>query len=236
MADAKESILPAVCWCASRYAAQNSCGACDDRGQANGCQGPRTDRWIDRRSLLGPRDVYGPKVAAARVIRRTSSPPNAWGDLPASYGFRWLCCGWRCPSFAVLGRLGRSCLSRSFHPPRLSWPAALVALAAYLATLVCWKKMGKSWRMGIDPNETTQLIITGPYRHVRHPIYAVDGADARHHRGLPDAVDVDRRADSHGFALLRSPARGTLFSARPWRDVRRILPAGLKVHTLQGNR
>jgi protein-S-isoprenylcysteine O-methyltransferase Ste14 len=55
----------------------------------------------------------------------------------------------------------------------LSWPAALVALAAYLATLVCWKKMGKSWRMGIDPNETTQLIVTGPYGHVRHPIYAL---------------------------------------------------------------
>jgi protein-S-isoprenylcysteine O-methyltransferase Ste14 len=55
----------------------------------------------------------------------------------------------------------------------LSWLAALVALTAYLATLVCWKRMGKSWRMGIDPNETTQLIVTGPYAHVRHPIYAL---------------------------------------------------------------
>ncbi|CAN5417863.1 hypothetical protein BH10PLA1_BH10PLA1_18520 [soil metagenome] len=45
-----------------------------------------------------------------------------------------------------------------------------IAVAAFLATLVCWRKMGKSWRMGIDPNETTELIVQGPYAYVRHPI------------------------------------------------------------------
>jgi protein-S-isoprenylcysteine O-methyltransferase Ste14 len=33
--------------------------------------------------------------------------------------------------------------------------------------------MGKSWRMGIDPNEKTQLVFSGPYAYVRHPIYAL---------------------------------------------------------------
>ncbi len=48
-----------------------------------------------------------------------------------------------------------------------------LAVAALLGSWVCWKRMGKSWRMGIDPTETTQLIVTGPYAHVRHPIYAL---------------------------------------------------------------
>ncbi|MGC8561183.1 MAG: methyltransferase family protein [Phycisphaerae bacterium] len=48
-----------------------------------------------------------------------------------------------------------------------------IGLIALWATFVCWRKMGRSWRIGIDPNEKTQLIITGPYKWVRHPIYAL---------------------------------------------------------------
>jgi len=58
-------------------------------------------------------------------------------------------------------------------PQGVAWGATLVALVAFGATLVCWKKMGGSWRMGIDPNEKTRLILTGPYAYVRHPIYAL---------------------------------------------------------------
>ncbi|MBC8105070.1 MAG: isoprenylcysteine carboxylmethyltransferase family protein [Anaerolineae bacterium] len=57
--------------------------------------------------------------------------------------------------------------------PMLEWLGVLIAAAAFGATLVCWKKMGKSWRMGIDPGEKTQLVFTGPYAYVRHPIYAL---------------------------------------------------------------
>ena len=46
-------------------------------------------------------------------------------------------------------------------------------LAAFVATLVCWAKMGNAWRMGIDPNDKTQLVCTGPYAYIRHPIYAL---------------------------------------------------------------
>jgi protein-S-isoprenylcysteine O-methyltransferase Ste14 len=55
----------------------------------------------------------------------------------------------------------------------VAWCALFVACAAFVATLVCWKRMGKSWRMGIDPGEKTQLVVTGPYAFVRHPIYAL---------------------------------------------------------------
>jgi protein-S-isoprenylcysteine O-methyltransferase Ste14 len=49
----------------------------------------------------------------------------------------------------------------------------VLAALALAGSIVCWKRMGKSWRMGIDPNETTPLIVTGPYAFVRHPIYAL---------------------------------------------------------------
>ena len=32
--------------------------------------------------------------------------------------------------------------------------------------------MGRSWRIGINPNEKLTLVSTGPYRYVRHPIYS----------------------------------------------------------------
>lgn len=60
-----------------------------------------------------------------------------------------------------------------YDSPAATWPALAVACAAFAATLVCWKRMGKSWRMGIAPGETTQLVVTGPYAYVRHPIYAL---------------------------------------------------------------
>lgn len=54
------------------------------------------------------------------------------------------------------------------------WAAAgLVCVALTGLTFVCWRKMGRSWRIGIDPNETLALVSTGPYRYVRHPIYAL---------------------------------------------------------------
>lgn len=55
----------------------------------------------------------------------------------------------------------------------ISWLAVIVAFLALVLTLICWKEMGKSWRMGINPDEKTQLIATGPYALLRHPVYAL---------------------------------------------------------------
>jgi len=53
------------------------------------------------------------------------------------------------------------------------WISIAILAAGLSATLLCWKRMGKSWRMGINPNEKTQLIVSGPYAYIRHPIYAI---------------------------------------------------------------
>lgn len=60
-----------------------------------------------------------------------------------------------------------------FDQPVLAWAALCIAGLAFAGTLVCWKKMGRSWRMGINPDEKTLLIVSGPYAYVRHPIYAL---------------------------------------------------------------
>lgn len=55
----------------------------------------------------------------------------------------------------------------------VAWGMVLVAIGCFWISRICWKTMGKSWRMGIDPAERTSLIASGPYRYVRHPIYAL---------------------------------------------------------------
>ncbi|MFT3787082.1 MAG: isoprenylcysteine carboxylmethyltransferase family protein [Tepidisphaeraceae bacterium] len=53
------------------------------------------------------------------------------------------------------------------------WLAALLAFVDLVLTMICWRKMGRDWRMGIDPNEKNNLIVSGPYAYVRHPIYTL---------------------------------------------------------------
>jgi protein-S-isoprenylcysteine O-methyltransferase Ste14 len=55
----------------------------------------------------------------------------------------------------------------------LRWVAACGAIAALLATSLCWSRMGASWRMGVSNSGREVLITEGMFRYVRHPIYAL---------------------------------------------------------------
>ena len=57
--------------------------------------------------------------------------------------------------------------------PKLGWMGSVFCLIAYLASLYCWHYMGNSWRIGIDPKEKNKLITDGPFKYIRHPIYAL---------------------------------------------------------------
>lgn len=63
-----------------------------------------------------------------------------------------------------------------FWTPWIQLPAAAVAFVCLYLTMICWRRMGRDWRMGIDPNEKNNLIVVGPYAWVRHPIYALQQA------------------------------------------------------------
>ena len=55
----------------------------------------------------------------------------------------------------------------------VGWVAVAVTGTAFAITWICWIRMGTSWRMGIDPNERTTLVVDGPFAVVRHPIYGL---------------------------------------------------------------
>jgi len=55
----------------------------------------------------------------------------------------------------------------------LRWIAAVCAVICLLLTSVCWSRMGRHWRMDISLKGKEELITDGPFRHVRHPIYAL---------------------------------------------------------------
>ena len=50
--------------------------------------------------------------------------------------------------------------------------AALVAIACLLLTWRCYGRMGEHWRMDVAEDAQAELITDGPFRRLRHPIYA----------------------------------------------------------------
>lgn len=68
---------------------------------------------------------------------------------------------------AFLGQIQRS----ASHSAILGWTgAALSVLGFGLAFLARWH-LGRNWGMPGSRKEETQLITSGPYAHIRHPIY-----------------------------------------------------------------
>ena len=55
----------------------------------------------------------------------------------------------------------------------LRWIAALAAVACLALTIECWIRMGKNWRMAVTPDQQTELVTSGLYGRIRHPIYAL---------------------------------------------------------------
>ena len=55
----------------------------------------------------------------------------------------------------------------------LRWVAAAAGLVCLGLSIHCWRRMGRSWRMAVAPDQDTALVTTGLYGVVRHPIYAL---------------------------------------------------------------
>jgi len=55
----------------------------------------------------------------------------------------------------------------------LRWVAAGLTVAFLIGTTFCWRWMGRSWRVGVDADQSMELITTGPFSRVRHPIYTL---------------------------------------------------------------
>jgi len=114
---------------------------------------------LRRRSKIELGANFIPPEPLGRLLRLMWIPlVVGWIILPLLVAFRD-----RLPSF----------LRPLVQWPIFSWIAVILAAAAFAATWICWKRMGKSWRMGINPAEKTELVVSGPYAFVRHPIYGL---------------------------------------------------------------
>ena len=53
-----------------------------------------------------------------------------------------------------------------------TWAGAALAAAGIALTLYAQVAMGTSWRIGVDHEERTELVTSGPFALVRNPIFA----------------------------------------------------------------
>jgi len=77
------------------------------------------------------------------------------------------------PLVAALGHARQRWLQPLFFLPSLAWCGVIAGAIALVFSLVCWRIMGKAWRMGIDPSADEPMVTAGPYAYVRHPIYTL---------------------------------------------------------------
>jgi len=113
---------------------------------------------------------------ALRFARKEAHGVNL---IPRERAGRWIRVVW-IPTIVAWCVQPWLALRNTFHhsPHDLTWTVvglvgAAICVSATTATFSCWREMGRSWRIGIDPEEKTQLIFSGPFRIVRHPIYAL---------------------------------------------------------------
>jgi protein-S-isoprenylcysteine O-methyltransferase Ste14 len=138
-------------------------------------------------------DIAGTIVAAtvvaywlgigAMIVRVRRHTRNAVGVIPEQSLERvmwmvWipLAVAWIALSILALSRQGPPFGLPEFA--RTGWygavrlAAALVGVAALAATVKCWSRMGKDWRMAVTAEPDQPLITDGLFGRVRHPIYA----------------------------------------------------------------
>jgi protein-S-isoprenylcysteine O-methyltransferase Ste14 len=117
-------------------------------------------------------------ILARRVRKQIGRSPNL---KPCGPKEKMLWVGWL---LVILVWVGQSFVVKTenawpgvaFLPPLLNLPLLVtgigLVIGGYACTLWCYAAMGSTWRIGINKKEKTTLVERGPYRVIRHPIYA----------------------------------------------------------------
>jgi protein-S-isoprenylcysteine O-methyltransferase Ste14 len=86
-----------------------------------------------------------------------------------------LALGFAAPILTIAG-VAEPISSLDSGPVRLA--GAVIAIAGIAATLSAQIAMGTSWRIGVDHDERTELVTSGPFALVRNPIFSAMGPTA----------------------------------------------------------
>ena len=55
----------------------------------------------------------------------------------------------------------------------LRWAGVAMGFVSLALSIECWARMGRNWRMAVTPDQQTDLVTTGLYGYIRHPIYTL---------------------------------------------------------------
>lgn len=119
----------------------------------------------------------GVLVQGRRIRKRIGRSPNL---KPRNVRERLLWAGWTLVIVFWLGQpflVGNLDLPGIRINPACLHPAGLIGgiqltVAGYAGTIWCYVIMGNAWRIGINREEKNRLVTDGPFRRIRHPIYA----------------------------------------------------------------
>ena len=120
----------------------------------------------------------------AMVVRVRRHAHRVVGVIPEQQlerymGLAWvpLAVAWVALTWLALSRTGppfglpEFARESSWYPP-LRFVAAILGVASLGATIKCWARMGKDWRMAVTAEPDQVLITDSLYSRIRHPIYA----------------------------------------------------------------
>jgi protein-S-isoprenylcysteine O-methyltransferase Ste14 len=111
--------------------------------------------------------------AKARGESANFFPPERTGRILRAIWYPTVAAWIALPLFLAFYQPDAVLLRPLFWQPAVAYLATIACIVILILTMICWKKMGREWRMGIDPAERNNLLVTGPYAYVRHPIYAL---------------------------------------------------------------
>lgn len=119
--------------------------------------------------------TFGVRVAVQ--LRRTGST-GLHGLPPGAGALEWVAGGLFTGGLAMVALALVLAAAGILDPvAALDGPAGHVAgtglaVAGICLTFGAQLAMGDSWRVGVDPEEHTELVVDGPFRLVRNPIYS----------------------------------------------------------------
>lgn len=136
--------------------------------------------WLRKALVAAFALIYwaGVFLQTRRVRRLIGRPPNVKPRGPKETalwaGWFFVIAGWAGQPFLTGLQPGWlwSLITGLTHAATALLGVVLVGIG-YAGTLWCYTALGEHWRMGVNPREKTTLIRCGPYRWVRHPIYAL---------------------------------------------------------------
>jgi len=148
--------------------------------------GDKTLTWVDAPLVIVVGSVWGYWFLVLLLSSRKRLKTGKLGAIrPRTPADRWLMRGWAVvivlwnalPAVALRkDEPPWGPFSAAFEMPLLAvrWGAGVLTLCCLLLTCYCWYLMGKNWSVAIvEKDEDQQLVTSGLFGIVRHPIYAI---------------------------------------------------------------